>query len=74
MIKAAWDRVTRDNLLRAIGGYDRLVPEQFFAHHGFGSATTYELVLEHAVTQTTDESDRRQELLRPVASRSARSN
>ena len=39
-----WDRVTRDNVLRAIGEYDRLGPEKFFAQHGFGPTTTYDLV------------------------------
>ena len=46
MIKVAWDRVTRDNVLRAISEYDRLGPEQFFARHGFGPTTTYDLVLD----------------------------
>jgi len=44
MIKVAWDRVTRDNVLRAIGEYDRLGAEKFFAQHGFGPTTTYDLV------------------------------
>jgi hypothetical protein len=39
-----WDRVTRDNVLRAIREYDRLGPEQFFSEHGFAPTTTYELV------------------------------
>ena len=46
MIKVAWDRVTRDHVSRAIGEYDRLGPEQFFAQHGFGPTTTYDLVWE----------------------------
>jgi hypothetical protein len=46
MIKVAWDRVTRDNVLRAIAEYDRVGPEKFFAQHGFGPTTTYDLVLE----------------------------
>jgi hypothetical protein len=41
----AWDRVTRDDVLRAIHQYDRLGPGQFFAEHGFAPTTTYELVL-----------------------------
>jgi hypothetical protein len=41
-----WDRVTRRDVLRAIQEYDRLGPEQFFAEHGFGPTTTYELVLD----------------------------
>lgn len=44
MIK--WDQVKRDDVVRAIGEYDRLGPESFFAEHGFGPATTYELVWE----------------------------
>jgi hypothetical protein len=40
-----WDRVTKDNVLRAIGEYDRLGPEAFFSQHGFGPTTTYDLVL-----------------------------
>jgi len=39
-----WDRVTRDDVLRAIHEYDRLGPEQFFSEHGFAPTTTYELV------------------------------
>jgi hypothetical protein len=39
----AWDDVTRDDVVRAIGEYDRLGPEQFFARHGFGPSRTYEL-------------------------------
>jgi hypothetical protein len=44
MIKVAWDSVTRDHVSRAIAEYDRLGPEQFFAQHGFGPTTTYDLV------------------------------
>ena len=40
MIKLAWHRVTRDNVLRAIAEYDRLGPEQFFAQHGFGPTSS----------------------------------
>ena len=40
----AWDRVTRRDVLRAIQEYDRLGPERFFAAHGFGPTTTYDLV------------------------------
>ena len=39
-----WDRVTREEVLRAIGEYDRLGPEGFFAEHGFGPTTTYDLL------------------------------
>jgi hypothetical protein len=42
----AWDNVTRDDVVRAIGEYDRLGPEGFFAEHGFGPTTTYDLVWE----------------------------
>jgi len=42
----AWNRVTRDDVLRAIKEYDRLGPERFFAEHGFAPTTTYELVWE----------------------------
>jgi hypothetical protein len=40
----AWDQVTRDDVVRAIGEYDRLGPEAFFARHGFGYTTTYDLL------------------------------
>jgi hypothetical protein len=40
----AWDRVTPDEVVRAIEQYDRLGPEQFFSKHGFAPSTTYELV------------------------------
>ena len=40
----AWDRVTDADVLRAIQDYDRLGPEAFFAEHGFGPTTTYDLV------------------------------
>ena len=33
-------------MLRAIQEYDRLGPEGFFAEHGFGPTTTYDLVWE----------------------------
>jgi hypothetical protein len=39
-----WDRVTRDEVERAIAEYDRLGPEGFFAAHGFGPTTTYDLL------------------------------
>lgn len=39
-----WDQVTPDDVLRAIQEYDRLGPEAFFAVHGFGPTTTYDLV------------------------------
>ncbi|WP_296745970.1 hypothetical protein [Mesorhizobium sp.] len=41
----AWDRVTREHVLQAMKDYDRLGPERFFAEHGFGPTTTYDLVL-----------------------------
>jgi hypothetical protein len=40
----AWDRVTRTEVVRAMRDYDRLGPERFFAAHGFGPTTTYDLV------------------------------
>jgi len=42
----AWDRVTHDDVVRAISEYDRLGPEAFFAAHGFAPTTTYDLVWE----------------------------
>ena len=42
----AWDTVKRDDVVRAIGEYDRLGPEQFFHTHGYAPTTTYDLVLE----------------------------
>jgi hypothetical protein len=39
-----WDRVTQADVLRAVQEYDRLGAEQFFAAHGFGPTTTYDLV------------------------------
>jgi len=39
-------RVTRDHVVLAIGEYDKLGPEAFFAAHGFAPTTTYELVWE----------------------------
>jgi hypothetical protein len=46
MTVVAWDRVTHDDVVRAIQEYDRLGPEQFFAAHGFGPTTTYDLLWE----------------------------
>jgi len=42
----AWDKVTHDDVVRAIKEYDRLGPEQFFAAHGYAPTTTYDLVWE----------------------------
>jgi len=42
----AWDHVTRDDVLRAMGEYDQLGPEAFFAAHGFGPSRSYELVFD----------------------------
>jgi hypothetical protein len=39
-----WDKVTRDDVVRALAEYDRLGPAAFFAEHGFAPTTTYELV------------------------------
>ena len=40
----AWDHVDRTDVLRAIQEYDQLGPEAFFAAHGFGPTTTYDLL------------------------------
>lgn len=42
----AWERVTRNDVLRAIHEYDRLGPEQFFSKYNFRPTTTYDLVWE----------------------------
>jgi hypothetical protein len=42
----AWDKVSHDNVLRALEEYDRLGPERFFSAHGFAPTTTYDLVLD----------------------------
>jgi hypothetical protein len=42
----AWDRVTREHVLRAIHEYDKLGPDRFFATSGFGPTTTYDLVVD----------------------------
>jgi hypothetical protein len=44
MTHVVWDHVTRDDVVRAIREYGRLAPEGFFAEHGFGPTTTYDLV------------------------------
>ena len=43
---AAWEQVTRADVLRAMKEYDRLGPERFFSKHGFAPTTTYELAFE----------------------------
>jgi hypothetical protein len=40
----AWDRVSREDVLKAIHEYDKLGAEQFFSAHGFAPTTTYELI------------------------------
>jgi len=40
----AWDQVTDAEVVRALQEYDQLGPERFFAEHGFGPTTTYDLV------------------------------
>jgi hypothetical protein len=40
----AWDKVSRDDVVRAIQEYDKQGPEAFFSAHGFGPTTTYDLV------------------------------
>jgi len=44
MAHVVWDRVTRDDVVRAVAEYDRLGPQGFFAAHGFGPTTTYDLI------------------------------
>ena len=44
MTVVAWDRVTHDDVVRAIQEYDRLGPEEFYSQHGFGPTTTYDLL------------------------------
>jgi hypothetical protein len=44
MAPVVWDRVTRDDVVRAMHEYDRLGPEGFFAERGFAPTTTYDLV------------------------------
>ena len=39
-----WDHVKREDVTSAIREYDRLGQEAFFAAHGFGPTTTYDLV------------------------------
>jgi hypothetical protein len=39
----AWERVSRTDVQRAIGEYDQLGPERFYASNGFGPTTTYDL-------------------------------
>jgi hypothetical protein len=41
----AWEKVVRDDVVRAAAEYDRLGPGEFFAAHGFGPATTYDMIL-----------------------------
>jgi hypothetical protein len=40
-----WSDVTHGDVMRAIEEYDELGPERFFAGHGFGPTTTYDLVV-----------------------------
>jgi len=44
MAHVVWDHVTRNDVVSAIQEYDRLWPDGFFAEHGFGPTTTYDLV------------------------------
>jgi hypothetical protein len=44
MAHVTWDNVTRNDVVSAIQEYDRLGPDGFFAEHGFGPTTTYDLV------------------------------
>ena len=45
-MKVKWENVTRNEVVRAMQEYDRLGLERFFAKHGFGPTTTYDLVWE----------------------------
>ncbi|HYY18020.1 MAG TPA: hypothetical protein VE864_04210 [Streptosporangiaceae bacterium] len=40
----AWELVNHEDVVRALTEYDRLGPDGFFSAHGFGPATTYDLV------------------------------
>jgi hypothetical protein len=40
----AWDKVSSDDVERAIAEYDRLGPDEFFAKHGYGPSRSYELI------------------------------
>lgn len=44
MTDVAWDRLTRDDVVRAIGEYGRLGAERFFAGHDLGPTTSYDLI------------------------------
>jgi hypothetical protein len=39
----AWEKVSRENVTAALAEYDRAGPQAFFAAHGFGPTTTYDL-------------------------------
>jgi hypothetical protein len=40
----AWEKVTGQDVQRALAEYDRAGPRAFFAAYGFGPTTTYDLV------------------------------
>jgi hypothetical protein len=40
----SWNRVSREDVLRAIAEYDRVGAETFFSKHGFAPTTTYDLI------------------------------
>lgn len=44
-----WQRVSVDDVTRAMEEYDRLGADQFFSAHGFAPATTYELIHDERV-------------------------
>jgi hypothetical protein len=46
MTAVTWDPVGHGDVVRAIQEYDRLGPEAFYAEHGFGPTTTYDLIWE----------------------------
>ena len=43
-MSVTWDNVTRIEVERAIGEYDRLGAGGFYAAHGFGPTTSYDLI------------------------------
>lgn len=45
-MSVTWDKVTRADVMRAIEEYDKLGADGFYAAHGFGPTTTYDLLWE----------------------------
>jgi hypothetical protein len=46
MNMVTWDRVTKNDVIRALREYDRLGSEKFHAQHGFSRSLTYDLLWE----------------------------